>query len=165
MKKIISNIIKDMILYFDGDVRRINHALKVYSFSKCISELENISEEIQLVLEIAAVLHDIGIKESEKKYNSSAAKYQELEGPPVAKIILGKYELEDKNLERILFLIGNHHSHYKIDNVDFQILVEADFLVNIFEDLSDLETIVSIKNKHFKTKSGIELINSLFLKK
>jgi HD superfamily phosphodiesterase len=163
MEKLISNVTKDLIQYFDGDVKRINHALKVHSFAKCIGELENISDEMKFILETAAILHDIGIKESERKYNSSAAKYQEIEGPPVAETILLKYNLNKKHLNRILFLIGNHHTHSKIDDVDFQILVEADFLVNIFEDELELEPIVTIRDRFFKTKSGICLINSLYL--
>ncbi len=163
MEKLISNVTKDLIQYFDGDVKRINHALKVHSFAKCIGELENISDEMKFILETAAILHDIGIKESERKYNSSAAKYQEIEGPPVAETILLKYNLNKKHLNRILFLIGNHHTHSKIDDIDFQILVEADFLVNIFEDELELEPIVTIRDRFFKTKSGICLINSLYL--
>ncbi|URZ02956.1 hypothetical protein CLAUR_029900 [Clostridium felsineum] len=94
MIDIVSDVIKEMILYFDGDVRRINHALKVYSFSKTISELEKLSADDFKILEVAAILHDIGIKESEKKYNSSAGNYQELEGPPVAKKLLDKFNRE-----------------------------------------------------------------------
>ena len=33
----------------------------------------------------AAYLHDIGIKEAERKYQSSAAPYQEQEGPAIAR--------------------------------------------------------------------------------
>ncbi|MDK2799659.1 MAG: hypothetical protein PWP27_1457 [Clostridiales bacterium] len=45
MVNIVSATMKKMIEYFDGDVKRINHALKVYGFAKSIGELENIQEE------------------------------------------------------------------------------------------------------------------------
>lgn len=163
MANVISDIVKEMILYFDGDVRRINHALKVYSFSKTIGELENIGDEKLKILEIAAVLHDIGIKESERKYNSSAGNYQELEGPPVAKKLLAKFNFETSFVDRVCYLIGHHHTYTKIDDIDYQILIEADFIVNIFEDSIAKDKIKIIKEKYFKTNSGIKFIESMYL--
>ncbi|KOF57919.1 MULTISPECIES: HD domain-containing protein [Clostridium] len=152
-----------MILYFDGDVRRINHAMKVYSFAKTIGELENIGNDKLLILEVAAVLHDIGIKESERKYNSSAGNYQEIEGPAVAKDILEEFNLDKNFVDRVCYLIGHHHTYNKIDDVDYQILIEADFIINIFEDSIEKERVEIIKNKYFKTESGIHLIDSMYL--
>lgn len=159
----IASIVGKMAAYFGSDVRRINHALKVHSFAKCIGELEGLSGETQNILEAAAVLHDIGIKESERKYNSSAGKYQEIEGPPVAKELLKEEGFGETDLERILFLIGNHHSYGKIDGGDFQILVEADFLVNIYEDDMQADAVRSVANKYFRTKTGTGLLESMYL--
>lgn len=164
MGSFISEVIKDMIIYFDSDVRRINHALKVHSFAKCIGDLEGISEEKQTILEVAAVLHDIGIKESERKYGSSSAKYQQIEGPPVALKILKKYNLMDEFINRVSFLIGNHHTHNKIDDIDFQILIEADFIVNIFEDGAEKKQIEMTIQKFFKTPSAVQIAKSMYLK-
>lgn len=163
MHNVVSNIVKEMILYFDGDVRRINHALKVYSFSKTIGELENIGDEKHKILEVAAILHDIGIKESEKKYNSSAGNYQELEGPPVAKKLLAKFNFETSFVDRVCYLIGHHHTYTKIDDIDYQILIEADLIVNIFEDSITKDKIKIIKEKYFKTNTGIKFIESMYL--
>jgi HD superfamily phosphohydrolase YqeK len=91
MNEKISTIINEMIKYYSKDPRRVNHFLKVFSFAKSIGELENIDKNTQEILEVAAVMHDIGIKISEEKYNSSAGNYQELEGPPVAKKMLSKF--------------------------------------------------------------------------
>ncbi|MHC1685375.1 MAG: HD domain-containing protein [Clostridiaceae bacterium] len=162
MSNTVSKVMEEMITYFDGDARRINHALKVYGFSKTIGELENLDKENQLILEIASILHDIGIKNSEIKYNSSAGNYQEIEGPPVAKDMLLKYDLSEEVIDRICFLIGNHHSYNNIDKVDFQILVEADFLVNIFEDEIKSEQVRIVKEKYFKTEAGKRLVESLY---
>lgn len=159
--KIASKVTKDMIEYYNSDVKRINHALKVYGFAKCIGELEDIKE--LEILELTAILHDIGIPDSERLYNSSAAKYQEMIGPKVAASILEKYDLPENIKERICHIIGNHHTYEKIDGIDFQILVEADFLVNIFESNYERAKIEMVKEKYFKTKTGIELVNSLYL--
>lgn len=158
----IEEIIESMINYFGNDVPRINHALKVYGFSRNIGKLEKLDDDKQFILEVSAVLHDIGIKISEEKYNSSSGKYQELEGPKVAKEILEKFNLDSKTLNRILYIIGNHHTYSKINGIDFQILVESDFLVNIFEDNVKKDSIEVIKNKHFKTTYGTKYLNSMY---
>jgi CRISPR/Cas system-associated endonuclease Cas3-HD len=155
-------IINEMIEYFKDDIKRINHALKVLGYSEAIMAGENLDEYDKNILKIAAILHDIGIKEAEKKYNSSIGKYQEIEGPKVAKNLLGNYNLDKDKLDRILFLIGNHHSYNKIDNIDFQILVEADFIVNIEEDNLNIDSILSIYNKYFKTKTGKNILSGLW---
>lgn len=158
----IEEIIKSMINYFGNDVPRINHALKVYGFSRNIGKLEKLDDDKQFILEVSAVLHDIGIKISEEKYNSSSGKYQEVEGPKIAKEILEKFNLDSKTLNRILYIIGNHHTYSKINGIDFQILVESDFLVNIFEDNVKKDSIEVIKNKHFKTAYGTKYLNSMY---
>lgn len=163
MDNLINNINLKMITYFGNDVRRINHALKVYSFARLIALQEDASEDQLFIIEAASLLHDIGIKVSEEKYNSSSGKYQELEGPSVASELLQYMTIQTEQLERIRFLIGSHHSYSKIDNIDFQILVEADFLVNIFEDSLDKYQIENIKNKYFKTNTGLLLIKRMYL--
>ena len=158
-----SIIINEMIAYYANDPRRINHFLKVYSFSKSIGELEKLDEETQYILEIAAIMHDIGIKISEEKHNSSAGNYQEIEGPPVARKMLEGLDFDEKIIDRVCFLIGHHHTYSKIDNIAYQILVEADFLVNIYEHEIKHDSIVSIKNKYFKTKAGTNFLEKLYL--
>jgi len=116
------------------------------------------------IVELAAILHDIGIKEAEIKYNSTAGKYQIIEGPPIAKQILIESGIPKDTLERVCFIIGNHHSYQKIDGVDLQILVEADFIVNIYEDDIQRNTIENIRNKYFKTPTGKELLDAIYLK-
>ncbi|MDR3595684.1 HD domain-containing protein [Clostridium sp.] len=163
MKENISTIINEMIKYYAGDPRRVNHFLKVFSFAKSIGKLENLDSNIQEVLEVAAVMHDIGIKISEEKYNSSAGNYQELEGPPVAKEMLLRFNFDEEFIDRVCYLIGHHHTYSKIDGLDYQILIEADFLVNIYEDEIKTPQIQSIKEKYFKTKSGTDFLTRLYL--
>lgn len=158
--KIKSSIIGEMINYYSGDVKRINHFLKVHSFAKTIGKLENLNDDEQYVLEIAAIVHDIGIKVSEEKYNSCAGNYQEIEGPQIARELLQKLNVENDVIERVCYLVGHHHTYTNIDKIDYQILVEADFIVNIFED--DIKEIDTIKNKYFKTKTGIHLLEKLY---
>ena len=158
----ISTVMQEMILYFSDDVKRINHALKVHAFARLLGQTEGLSKEKQDILELAAILHDIGIHEAQRKHGSTAGNLQEAEGPPVADGILQKCGVEEAVMPRVLFLVGNHHSYQKIDDTDFQILVEADFLVNIFEDGMRGAPVDSIIRKYFKTKSGKTLAASMY---
>ena len=97
--------------------------MKVYSFAKTIGEMEKVDCLNQEVLEIAAIVHDIGIKLSEQKYNSSSGKYQQIEGPALAKELLEKLDFEDSIILRVCFIVGHHHTYTAIDGIDFQILV------------------------------------------
>lgn len=161
-ENIVAIISKKMIDYFNKDVKRINHALKVYAYSKTIGELENISSDKMKIVELSALLHDIGIKICEEKYGSTAGKYQEKESPLIAKQILSDFNLPDKILSRVLFIIGNHHTYRKIDEIDFQILAEADFLVNFEEGNESKKNIPAVKKNIFKTKTGLNFLDNIF---
>ncbi|MDT8715168.1 HD domain-containing protein [Clostridium sp. 19966] len=157
-------LISAMIEYYSGDVKRINHFLKVNAFAKAIGENEGLDNEKQETLEVAAIVHDIGIKISETKYNSSAGKYQEIEGTAISEEFLRKLNYGEKLIERVCFLVGHHHTYHKIDDIDFQILVEADFLVNIYEDQLPIENIKAVEEKIFKTGKGREYLRNLYMK-
>lgn len=159
---LIHEVTRQMIDYFDGDVHRVNHALKVFGFASAIAGLEKLDSPQCEIIEIAAILHDIGIVNAEKKHHSTAGNYQEIEGPPVARQMLEKHNLPQETVERICFLIGHHHSYTKIDGIDFQILVEADFLVNIFEELMSSGAILSVGKKYFKTVAGKAILDKLY---
>jgi len=159
----VDEVIGKMISYNGTDVRRINHALKVYAYAKYIGSCEITDLRVLEIIELASILHDIGIHNAEQKYNSNAGPYQEKEGPLVAEPILSECKYEQSIIDRVLFLIGNHHSYNKIDGIDFQILVEADFIVNIFEAELGRDETLSIFERIFKTKTGKSLLSSLYL--
>lgn len=161
MKK-TGRVISAMIEYYAGDARRIQHFLKVYGFAKTIGEMENIPSDLQEILEVAAAVHDIGIKASEEKYNSSAGNYQQIEGPPVARQLLTELGYEEKFIERVCYLIAHHHTYHNIVGLDYQILVEADSLVNISEDSMQEDAISSIKDKIFKTQTGLKFLMQIY---
>lgn len=157
-------VTKAMIEYFAGDIKRINHFLKVYAFAKTIGELEKLDESTQEILEIAAITHDIGIKNSEKKYNSSSGHYQQIEGPSEAEKLLNAIHIKDTTIERVCWLIAHHHTYTNIRENDYQILVEADFLVNAFEDQMSESAITHFKKEIFRTESGKLLLDGLYMK-
>lgn len=157
----IERILQDMIEYNGDDSRRINHAIKVYQFCCLIMEEERLTEDERFILKAAAILHDIGIHNCEKKYQSSSGRYQEMEGPPVAGKILEKYDIPVASFDRILFLISKHHSYREVDGLDFQILIEADFIVNADEERYSESQKKMVAKKYFKTETGLNLISSV----
>lgn len=157
-----SVLISEMIAYYAGDVKRINHFMKVYSFAKTIAEMEQLDIIKQEIVEAAAIVHDIGIKISEEKYGSGSGKYQEIEGPSLADGLLTKVGFSEDIISRVCFLVGHHHSYQAINDIDFQILVEADFLVNIHEDDMLKDSVLKIKDNYFKTKTGKAFLEALY---
>lgn len=153
----------EMIRYYSGDAKRIQHFVKVHAFAKLIGEMEQLDEKTMKILETAAYVHDIGIKPAERKYGKSNGKLQEQEGPSVAREMLVKLGFEDKITERVCYLVGHHHTYTNIEGMDYQILVEADFLVNLYEDHSNMETVNSVYHKIFRTESGKQICKTMFL--
>lgn len=152
----------EMIKYYAGDVKRINHFMKVHGFVKVIGEGENLDQNTMFTLETAAYVHDIGIKMSEQKYNSSAGKYQEELGPAEAETMLKKLGFDEDVIKRVSYLVGHHHTYSNIDGIDYQILIEADFIVNIFEDKIDADSIKNIREKIFKTETGKKILDNMY---
>ncbi|VBB07028.1 Hypothetical protein LUCI_2272 [Lucifera butyrica] len=150
--------------HFGSDRKRINHALKVLAYAEKIMCGENVSADLRKVITITALLHDVGIKPAEEKYHSSAGNYQEIEGPPVARQIMRQAGEPDPVMERVAYIIGGHHTPSKNDGLDFQIILEADLLVNIEEEqLDQLPGLAAIIAKNFKTAAGTRLATEQYL--
>lgn len=161
-RNLVSIVKEKMIEYYAGDSRRVHHLLKVHSFAKLIAEMEGMEPDEMQVLEIAALAHDIGIKNAELKYGYNNGKLQEQEGPPEARRLLREAGAEDAAVERACYLVAHHHTYRNIDGLDYQILVEADFLVNMYEDKADADTIRTAYDNIFATESGKMLCRQLF---
>ncbi len=162
MDKVIASVAVAMMEKNCGDRKRIEHSMKVFSYAQTLGRLEGLTPEQQQVLELTALLHDIGIHISEKKYGSSASQYQELEGPAVAEEILRNLSVPENIVKRISFVISRHHTYSAVDGPDFQLLVESDFLVNSVEDKMSEKQIVGFYQNIFKSESGKYMLKLLF---
>jgi hypothetical protein len=157
--------ISKMKQLFGEDDKRVDHALKVSRFSEEILQGENVTGKIAETVMLTAILHDIGIHEAERKYNSNCGMYQEIEGPPIAKRMLREMGIRNRTIERVCYIIGGHHTPSKVDDVDFQILWEADLLVNIEESGLMTDKNVNIRtiiSKNFKTATGKRIAETLY---
>ena len=155
---------KAMLEHFSGDPRRCQHLIKVASLAKEIAILEGADSELFDLVEAAGFIHDCGIVVGEAKYGKGhcTGKIQEEEGPAVARKILSNLGYETEVVERICYLVGHHHTYTNIDGLDYQILVEADFIVNFYEDDLSKEAIAHTVGKIFRTASGKELASTMF---
>ena len=150
--------------YDAGDPRRVQHLMKVYAFSRLIGQREKLDERTQNILEAAALLHDIGIHEAERKHGSGTGKWQEMEGPAVAAPLLYQAGADAAEAERALWLIAHHHTYDASEDMDFRILLEADFLVNAYEDALPREACQTAGERVFRTGIGRSFLQNLYLK-
>lgn len=152
-ESIVDQLVGAMKKVFGSDKKRIDHALKVLEFARDILKSESGDPKVVLA---AAILHDIGILEAEAKHGSSAGKYQEIEGPPIARSIMEELGMNSDSVDHVCKIIANHHSAKEIDTPEFRILWDSDWLVNIpdlYPDF-DKEQFKKLINKVFKTKTG-----------
>ncbi|NCC24822.1 MAG: HD domain-containing protein [Deltaproteobacteria bacterium] len=149
-------LIQAMRQTFGSDTRRIDHALTVLGWAKMIRAAEGGDAKAVLA---AAVLHDIGIQEAERKHGSSAGRFQEIEGPPIARKILEGLGMDQKRTEHVCRIVGSHHSARDINTLEFRILWDADWLVNIPDEYPEMdgERKKNLIRKVFKTGTGRDL--------
>lgn len=151
--------------YFKQDFKRIGHASRVARYAEQIGREEQ--GNLAVVLS-AAYLHDIGIKEAERKYESTAAKYQEQEGPPIAREILKKLGAADGLVDEVCDIIGHHHHPGEDETINFKSLYDADLIANLEESQkerpSNREKLSLILAKSFLTENGRKLAERTLLK-
>lgn len=158
----VSEIALKMIEYSDGNLHDINHFMKVYAYAKTIGEYEKLDSETQAILEVAAILHDIACPLCREKYGNTEARYQETEGAILAEEFLKDSGYSDEFIERVVFLVGHHHTLKDIKGMDYQILIEADYLVNADEGNFSQAAIRNVMERIFKTETGISLLKSIY---
>lgn len=132
MQKRIRDVYLKMLAFDRGQPDLIQHFTKVHSYAKLIAECEGVDAHVGEVLEVAALVHDIGIPLCNQKYGSHPGPMQEKEGPPLARALLSELDFTPEEIERVCALVGEHHTLSPIDGIDHQILLEADLLVNCF---------------------------------
>lgn len=157
-----NDLILSMIQYYTGDPKRIQHFMKVHSFAKLIGEMEQLDQNVLNILEIAAIVHDIGIKIAEEKFGNCNGKLQEQEGPALAESLLTNLGYDQDIISRVSYLVGHHHTYDAVDGMDYQILIEADFIVNMYEDQINSKALNTAYNKIFKTESGKKVCKEIF---
>lgn len=65
-------------------------------------------------------------------------------------------------IQRVSYLVGHHHTYDMVDGMDYQILLEADFLVNIYDDDISPAGQRQVYEYIFRTETGKRLCRLLY---
>ena len=97
------------------------------------------------------------------KYGSVSHRQQEEEGAPVARQILAGLQVRPDVSERVCYIVGHHHTAAAVDGPDFQVVWEADALVNIpaKTPAPEKQTLDPLINSVFSTPTGLRLIRQV----
>ena len=158
----ISQIMEKMIAFSNGNLHDMNHFMCVWTYAKTIGELEGLDRKTQETLEIAAIAHDIACPLCREKYRNTNGKRQEEEGGPLVRSFLADAGLSAEQVDRVAYLVSHHHTYTDIDGIDYQILIEADYIVNASESGYSPENRKNFLEEHMKTESGKRLLRSTF---
>jgi len=154
----------EMKHYFKTDFKRIGHATKVARYAERIANKEG--GDLAVVL-CSAYLHDIGIKEAERKHNSTAARYQEEEGPPVAREMLVRLGADEELVDEVCDIVGHHHHPRAEETANFKAVYDADLIVNLEErqetSPTEADKLEARIDRVFLTPSGQELAKKILL--
>jgi hypothetical protein len=165
MADLLDRIAERMKAVFAERPGMIEHTMKVYGYARAIQHVEGGDA---ITIHAAALLHDIGIPRALQVHGSSAGRYQEMEGPPIAREILESLGVEAVKIDLICRIVANHHSAADAataGTIEFQIVWDADWLVNFpgrYKDTSpgDKRRIIG---ETFRTLHGKHLASALFL--
>lgn len=147
---------------FDHHAERIQHFTKVHSYARHIGLAEGLDAETQFTLELAALTHDIGIGPATALYGTCNGKLQEEVGPGYGRTLLEALGVDAHIVERVCYLIAHHHTYANVDGLDYRILLEADFLVNLYENNTPQEGVISALDTIFVTPTGRKLCKTCF---
>jgi putative nucleotidyltransferase with HDIG domain len=154
----------EMKLYFGKDFKRIGHAANVARYAERIVKEEQGNPAVVLC---AAYLHDIGLNEAERKYNSTAAQYHEKEGPPIAREILSRLGAKQEIIDEVCDIVDHHHHPRDDETLNFKIVYDADLIVNLEEQNKEKrierDKLSAIINKNFLTDAGKRLARETLL--
>ncbi|WP_024735567.1 HD domain-containing protein [Enterocloster asparagiformis] len=158
----VAEIMAKMISFSEGNIHDIDHLIRVWTYAKTISSLEELEAETQYVLEVAAITHDIACPMCREMYGNTNGKLQEKEGESMVRAFLKDSGMSKEEIDRVSYLVGHHHTFSNIDGMDYQILIEADYIANAAESGYTKSSIENALSKIIKTKSATRLILSMF---
>ena len=158
----VAQILEKMIFFSDGNIHDIEHFIKVWTYAKTIGELEKLDRDAQYILEVAAITHDIACPLCREKYGNTNGKYQEEEGGPLVRELLADTGMTEEQIDRVAYLVSHHHTLQGIEGLDYQILIEADYVVNAAESGYSRENIENFTERIMQTGSGRRIARAVF---
>ncbi len=156
-------LLAEMERVFGDDRRRIRHTQAVLAWAEKIAAGESADRD---VVTAAAILHDIGIHAAERKHGSSSGRWQELEGPPIARPILDRLGIGAELAEQVCGIIAHHHNG-RMDTPEFRVVWDADWMVNLPGECPDADavTLDTLIGRIFRTQTGRTTARDTFLER
>ena len=161
-------IVKEMEAYFGADARRISHTHRVTAYAEELLPQEAGADPVVVVA--AALLHDIGIHSAERLHGSTEARYQETEGPPIARQILLRAGFPAERTDEVCNIVAHHHSPGVIHTASFKVVYDADWLVNFGDENLRARyggdaggKLGTVLDRLFLTESGRRLARRIYL--
>ena len=158
----VSQMMEKMIAFSEGNIHDIDHLIRVWTYAKTIGELAHLEEDTQFLLEVAAITHDIACPLCREKYGNTNGKHQEEECARMVRDFLSDTGMTKEQINRVSYLVGHHHTFTDIDGMDYQILVEADYIANATENGYSKQNAENFMQKIMKTESGKQILASIF---
>ena len=158
----ISEIMARMIAWPGNTVRDIEHLAKVWAYARTIGQREGLEGRALYILEAAAIVHDIACPALRERTGSCNGKLQEAEGAPMASAFLAELGMDPEDIERVCFLVAHHHTFTGVDGPDWQILLEADYLLNASESGYSEENIRGFAERICKTAAGRAMFADIY---
>ena len=83
-------------------------------------------------------------------------------GAPMVREFLTDTGMAAEQIERVAWLVGRHHTLSAIDDLDYQILIEADLIVNACEKGWSGEKVKHFRDTVMKTAAGKRIVDAVF---
>lgn len=153
-----STLLFHALCYEQGHERRTQHILKVYALAKLLGEAEGLDEEQRQFLQAAAILHDIPIRYCKEHFSGDACQQnQQREAPHLVRSFLHQAGYCSESVAPVLELVLRHHDYTSPRSKLLQLLIEADLIVNCYENRPDAEQEKMICSL-FETACGKQLL-------
>jgi HD domain len=159
-----AELLSELASHFGEDERRIEHAMMVLGHAEAL--LARVPNADPVVVVAAAITHDFGIVEAERRHGKSTGTLQEKYGPDLVAPVLRRVGLGDEKVGEVCDIIASHHSPPLQPSVNFNLLYESDWLVNIHDFpviLADRKRLESFIVKNFHTDAGLRRAYELLL--
>lgn len=128
-------LLLDALLYEDGHKRRTEHILKVYGLARLLGEAESLPEEEREILQAAAIVHDLAIKYCKEHCGGDAGQdNQRREAPHLVEEFLSRAGYSPQDVAQVIELVLHHHDYQGEHSRLLGLLIEADVLVNCYEE-------------------------------
>ena len=115
-----------------------------------------------LVVLITSIIYEYPL---EVKYGNTNGKHQEEESAALLEEFFKDSDLPKEFTDRVSYIVSHHHTIDGIDGIDYQIMIEADYLVNADESNFSGNNVRNMLEKVFKTETGKFLLKSMYQKR